>query len=93
MSAFNECDLIKWDKFIDGEYNEVLNNATFKSRSKNKDHNFKTCDLIITADTETSQQRRNEALKQLQVVEAFRGSKSRNKPEWMILKVVPIIPP
>ena len=45
------------------------------------------------ADTETSQQRRNEALKQLQVVEAFRGSKSRNKPEWMILKVVPIIPP
>jgi DNA-directed RNA polymerase subunit beta' len=45
------------------------------------------------ADTETSQQRRNEALKQLQVVEAFRGSKARNKPEWMILKVVPIIPP
>ena len=45
------------------------------------------------ADTETSQQRRNEALKQLQVVEAFRGSKVRNKPEWMILKVVPIIPP
>ncbi len=45
------------------------------------------------ADTETSQQRRNEALKQLQVVEAFRGSKIRNKPEWMILKVVPIIPP
>ncbi len=45
------------------------------------------------ADTETSQQRRNEALKQLQVVEAFRGSKKINKPEWMILKVVPIIPP
>ena len=54
MSAFNECDLIKWDKFIGGEYNEVLNNATFKSRSKSKDHDFKTCDLIITADTETS---------------------------------------
>ena len=54
MSAFNECDLIKWDKFIGGEYNTVLEQATFKSRSKNKDHNFKTCDLIITADTETS---------------------------------------
>ena len=54
MSAFNECDLIKWDKFITGEYNQVLEQATFKSRSKNKDHNFKTCDLIITADTETS---------------------------------------
>jgi DNA-directed RNA polymerase subunit beta' len=49
--------------------------------------------LRHNADTETSQQRRNEALKQLQVVEAFRGSKTRNKPEWMILKVVPIIPP
>ena len=54
MSAFNECDLIKWDRFINGEYNEVLNSATFKSRSKSKEHNFKTCDLIITADTETS---------------------------------------
>lgn len=45
------------------------------------------------ADTETSQQRKNEALKQLQVVEAFRGSKNINKPEWMIMKVIPVIPP
>ncbi len=45
------------------------------------------------ADTETSQQRKNEALKQLQVVEAFRGSKNINKPEWMVMKVVPVIPP
>ncbi len=45
------------------------------------------------ADTETSQQRKNEALKQLQVVEAFRGSRNINKPEWMIMKVIPVIPP
>jgi DNA-directed RNA polymerase subunit beta' len=45
------------------------------------------------ANTETSQQRKTEALKRLQVVEAFRESKSTNKPEWMILKVVPVIPP
>ena len=45
------------------------------------------------ADTETSQQRKNEALKQLQVVEAFRTSKNINKPEWMIMKVIPVIPP
>ena len=45
------------------------------------------------ADTETSQQRKNEALKQLQVVEAFRSSKNINKPEWMIMKVIPVIPP
>jgi len=45
------------------------------------------------ANTETSQQRKNEALKRLNVVEAFRASKGRNKPEWMIVKVVPVIPP
>jgi DNA-directed RNA polymerase subunit beta' len=53
-------------------------------------------DLRHKANTETSQQRKNEALKRLQVVEAFRlsndGSKV-NRPEWMILKVIPVIPP
>ena len=45
------------------------------------------------ANTETSQQRKNEALKRLQVVEAFRASKNINRPEWMIVRVVPVIPP
>jgi DNA-directed RNA polymerase subunit beta' len=45
------------------------------------------------ANTETSQQRKNEALKRLQVVEAFRASKGINRPEWMVVKVVPVIPP
>ncbi|MBN1112272.1 MAG: DNA-directed RNA polymerase subunit beta' [Bacteroidales bacterium] len=45
------------------------------------------------ANTETSQQRKNEALKRLQVVEAFRASVNINKPEWMVVKVVPVIPP
>ena len=47
------------------------------------------------ASTETSQQRKNEALKRLQVVEAFRQANLHveNKPEWMIVKVVPVIPP
>ncbi len=50
-------------------------------------------DLRNKANTETSQQRKNEALKRLQVVEAFRHSNGVNKPEWMIIKVVPVIPP
>jgi DNA-directed RNA polymerase subunit beta' len=53
-------------------------------------------DLRHKANTETSQQRKNEALKRLQVVEAFRMSNEGNKinrPEWMILKVIPVIPP
>ena len=52
-------------------------------------------DLRHKANTETSQQRKQEALKRLQVVEAFRDANTRieNKPEWMIVKVVPVIPP
>ncbi len=45
------------------------------------------------ASTETSQQRKSEALKRLHIVEAFRSSKDINKPEWMVLKVIPVIPP
>ncbi|MEG2849556.1 MAG: DNA-directed RNA polymerase subunit beta', partial [Bacteroidales bacterium] len=44
-------------------------------------------------ETETSQQRKADALKRLSVIEAFRESREINKPEWMILKVVPVIPP
>ena len=50
-------------------------------------------DLRHKANTESSQQRKNEALKRLQVVEAFRASKNLNRPEWMIVRVVPVIPP
>ena len=47
------------------------------------------------ANTETSKQRKTEALKRLQVVEALRESQENreNRPEWMIMKVVPVIPP
>ncbi|MFY0600274.1 MAG: DNA-directed RNA polymerase subunit beta' [Cyclobacteriaceae bacterium] len=47
------------------------------------------------AATDTSQQRKAEALKRLRVVEAFRDARTRieNKPEWMIIKMVPVIPP
>src|SRR6187431_2002635 len=52
-------------------------------------------DLRHKANTETSQQRKNEALKRLQVIEAFRQANQNvvNRPEWMIVKVVPVIPP
>jgi DNA-directed RNA polymerase subunit beta' len=52
-------------------------------------------ELRHKANTETSQQRKSEALKRLQVVESLRDANSRieNRPEWMIVKVVPVIPP
>ena len=47
------------------------------------------------AANETSQQRKAEALKRLSVVEAFRDANQRieNKPEWMVLQYLPVIPP
>ncbi len=45
------------------------------------------------AQKETSKQRKAEAFKRLQVINAFRQSRRVNRPEWMILKVLPVIPP
>ena len=52
-------------------------------------------ELRHKANTETSKQRKTESLKRLQVVESFREANQdkENKPEWMILKAIPVIPP
>jgi len=63
---------------------------------------LKRTDLVGTAQelrfqikTETSQQRKAEALKRLTVVESFREANRRieNRPEWMVMRVIPVIPP
>ncbi len=52
-------------------------------------------DLRNAAATETSQQRKADALKRLSVVESFRDANSRitNRPEWMVMQYIPVIPP
>ena len=50
-------------------------------------------ELRDAASQDSAQQRKNEALKRLQVVESFRASRSHNKPEWMIMRILPVIPP
>ena len=52
-------------------------------------------DLRHKANTETSQQRKNEALKRLKVIESFReaNTKAENRPEWMMIKILPVMPP
>ena len=50
-------------------------------------------ELRDRANSDSSQQRKNEALKRLQVVESFRASKDTNRPEWMIMKILPVTPP
>ena len=43
--------------------------------------------------TETAQQRKAELLKRLSIVKWFEESDGINRPEWMIMKVIPVIPP
>ena len=50
-------------------------------------------ELRDRANNDSSQQRKTEALKRLNVVEAFRASKGVNKPEWMVMKIIPVTPP
>jgi DNA-directed RNA polymerase subunit beta' len=76
------------NKFIAGMGAEIL--LLMLKRLKLDELSY---DLRHKADTETAQQRREEALKRLSVVEAFRESTEINNPEWMILKVIPVIPP
>src|SRR5674536_353611 len=80
------------DKHLDKFVADMGAEALYKLLSR-IDLDEMSYSLRHRANTETSQQRKNEALKRLNVVEAFRSSKGRNKPGWMIVKVVPVIPP
>ncbi|MCF0172311.1 MAG: DNA-directed RNA polymerase subunit beta' [Bacteroidales bacterium] len=75
-------------KFVAGMGAEVIYDML-----KTIDLDTLSFDLRHKTETETSQQRKAEALKRLSVVEAFREAKDINRPEWMILKVIPVIPP
>ena len=60
---------------------------------QNVDLDSLSYELRDRANNDLSQQRKTEALKRLQVVEGFRASKDINKPEWMIMKIIPVTPP
>ena len=62
---------------------------------KGQDLDQLSYELRHKADNETSQQRKKDALKRLNVIEAFREGQKKidNRPEWMIIKIVPVIPP
>lgn len=76
------------DKFIAGMGAEAIYTLL-----ANLDLDELSYDLRHKTESETSQQRKAEALKRLSVIEAFRESKDVNRPEWMIMKVIPVIPP
>ena len=76
------------DKFIAGMGAEAIYEML-----KALDLDTLSYDLRYKSENETSQQRKAEALKRLSVIEAFRESKDINRPEWMIMKVIPVTPP
>src|SRR6201999_909839 len=74
-----------------GKYVAMMGAEGIKELLKKVDVEFLSEDIRERMKTETSQQKKLKFAKRLRVVESFR--KSGNKPEWMILTVVPVIPP
>lgn len=76
------------NKFVAGMGAEIIYDLLSKL-----DLDSLSYELRHKTETETSQQRKTDALKRLSVIEAFREAKDINRPEWMIMKVIPVIPP
>lgn len=78
------------DKFI-----AMIGGEAVETMLKRLDLESLSHELRFQIKTETSQQRKGDALKRLTVVEAFRDANRRmdNYPEWMVLRVIPVIPP
>jgi DNA-directed RNA polymerase subunit beta' len=79
------------DKFGDGSFDARMGAEAIKEILSRIDVDELSEELRIVMKTETSQIRRLKAAKRLKVVDAFR--KSGHRPEWMILDVIPVIPP
>ena len=76
------------DKFI-----AMMGAEAIEYMLKRVDLDTLSYELRDRANQDGSQQRKTESLKRLQVVEAFRASRGRNKPEWMVLHNIPVTPP
>ncbi|MDA1028607.1 MAG: DNA-directed RNA polymerase subunit beta' [Bacteroidetes bacterium] len=73
----------------------MIGGAALEELLKRSDLSSLAQELRFQIKTETSQQRKGEALKRLAIVEAFREANRRieNRPEWMVMRVIPVIPP
>ncbi len=91
-----EKQLLSEDRFLELEEQNLeftarMGAEAIKELLKRIDLNELSKELRTRIETETSVQRKKDQLKRLKVVEAFRGSE--NRPEWMILDVIPVLPP
>src|SRR5690349_11947075 len=82
---------LEQDPATAGKFVAMMGAEGIKELLKKVDVEFLSEDIRERMKTETSQQKKLKFAKRLRVVESFR--KSGNKPEWMILDVLPVIPP
>jgi len=95
-SSYQEGDVLTEEEFIDLEdagksFDARMGAEAVQERLKKIDIEELAIDLRAQAKVETSAQRKKDVLKRLRIVESFR--QSNNRPEWMIMSVVPVIPP
>jgi DNA-directed RNA polymerase subunit beta' len=93
---FKECELISEEEYgelIDSgkEFKAGMGAEAINSVLKKIDVEELSLSLRAQVKVETSVQRKKDTLKRLRVIESFR--QSQNRPEWMILKTLPVIPP
>ncbi len=95
-SPFQKGDLLTEEEFIDledagKEFRAEMGASAAQTLLKELDTQEEAINLRTQVKMETSVQRKKDALKRLKIIEAFR--QSTNKPEWMILNIIPVIPP
>ncbi len=95
-TSYHERDIVSEEEYIELEesgkkFKAGMGAEAVKEILSQMDMDEISVNLRAQAKVETSVQRRKDALKRLRIVEAFR--QSSNRPEWMILSTVPIIPP
>ncbi|RKX17112.1 MAG: DNA-directed RNA polymerase subunit beta', partial [Candidatus Zixiibacteriota bacterium] len=95
-TSYHERDILTEEEYIEleesgKEFRAGMGAEAVREILSRMDMDEMSINLRAQAKVETSVQRQKDALKRLKIVEAFR--QSNNRPEWMILSTIPIIPP
>ncbi len=95
-SSYEEGDVLTEEEFVELEeagksFDARMGAEAVREILARKDIDEMAVDLRAKAKIETSVQRKKDVLKRLRIVESFR--QSNNRPEWMVLEVIPVIPP
>ena len=93
QQILSETEYKDFEKKYGSDFEAMMGAEAIEYMLKRVDLDRLSYELRDRANQDSSQQRKTESLKRLQVVEAFRASRGRNKPEWMVLHNIPVTPP